>query len=106
MWFPIFEILAEAYHWTLDQVLWGLTLPQIMRYLTTRSERIERQNRQMKNDSDDSETQSQPRTAKDVERKRQQLIERQRQWEESQRLENLPLLSDIAGDLASSMSPN
>lgn len=44
-------MLSEAYHWTLDTILWEMTLPQIIKYCQERGIRIERQNKQMEEQS-------------------------------------------------------
>jgi hypothetical protein len=48
-------VLAEAYHWHLDDILWRLTLPQALRMLDARAERVDRQNSEQTERSENPE---------------------------------------------------
>jgi len=73
----------------LEYVLWGLTLPQIIRYFEARSARIERQNAATE-DSTGGEAPRQPATPSQADAKARQVLERRRKYEESDQPRQCP----------------
>lgn len=102
MWFPVFEALSDAYGWTLKHILWNMTLPQVMRYLTVRADRIEEQNERMKEQSESgsSEHSMRPMSERQIERKRAEMERRKREYDESIKPENAPSLGSLVNDFS------
>lgn len=81
----------------MEYVLWGLTLPQIIRYFEARSARIERQNAATEDNSTGSADIRQPATPSQADAKARQVLERRRKYEESINPDNAPPLSEVFG---------